>query len=234
MPFVTRTLSTVKKWLYKYLGSVRVCAWCATITDQRYIHSIYIYIWRTEWNPIALNVFNIGRRVVDERKMRHAYMGWWNATSLHSLTLPSAKQNENEYPGTEKQKSKRKAPRWMNAVVITYYTPTTACRHHSAINSLYVPFFRLLILSCCQFLVRYFFVWHFTFFSSSSLSFFAVGAVMLLLSSLIFFCSHLLAFCVFCLRIGSNWAEKKPYLTVEAKPCYLKHIDRRLFILNGS
>lgn len=73
------------------------------------VHSI----WRTKWKSVAFILFNAGKkRVVDYRKMRHAYMSWWNTTSLCTFILRaffSLVQCKNN--------NDRESP-----VVITYYT----------------------------------------------------------------------------------------------------------------
>lgn len=131
------------------------------------VHSI----WRTKWNSIAFNVFNAEKRVVDNGKMRHAYMGWWNATSLCSLEqffflLVRVKMCESEPHQIEMTRERERRTKQGHSERCSHYTlhqRQLAATIQPLIHYVCLFFLACLFFLVVSFLVRYFLcgVWFF-------------------------------------------------------------------------
>lgn len=166
------------------------------------------HLTHTKWNSIAFNEFNAENESEKRKKGRRNRK---NASCIHGLTKRHFFVFSNIFSPRESERRKE-SEKCARALQSLHITQTTACRHHSAINSLYVSFCaRLFSLSlsrrCCQFFrfVIFWAMFETFFFRYSLLSFRAISF------SLFFPQSFLLAVSVFCIR--SNWAKRKQYET---------------------
>lgn len=77
-----------RSWRFSTRTNRNDCAWCATVmTTDEGIHS---RIWRTKWNPIAFNVFNIEKgSSMNGKNASCIHRVVEMATSLRSLTFPN-------------------------------------------------------------------------------------------------------------------------------------------------